>query len=88
MKATMDIPDTLYRKVKAKSALAGQPVREVAIRLFSAWVDEPAVREAPASEAPQSLPPWFGVASAYAHKVKRHDLASVRASIAKARAQA
>lgn len=40
MKATIDIPDELYRKVKAKSALEGRPVREVAIELFRTWVDE------------------------------------------------
>ena len=40
MKATINIPDDLYRKVKAKSALEGRPVREVAIDLFRAWVGE------------------------------------------------
>jgi hypothetical protein len=40
MKATIDIPDDLYRKVKAKSALQGRPVREVAIELFREWVGE------------------------------------------------
>lgn len=39
MKATIDIPDELYRRVKAKSALEGRPVRAVAIELFRAWVD-------------------------------------------------
>jgi hypothetical protein len=37
MKATIEIPDELYRKVKAKSALEGRPVREVAIALFRSW---------------------------------------------------
>ena len=40
MKATIDIPDKLYRKVKAKSALEGRPVREVAIELFRHWLAE------------------------------------------------
>lgn len=40
MKATIDIPDELFRKVKAKSALEGRPVREVAIGLFRDWVGE------------------------------------------------
>jgi hypothetical protein len=85
MKATLEIPDVLYRRVKAKSAMAGRPVREVAIRLFSDWVDEP-IETVPAhSEEPQKLPPWFGVAQAYSSKAKRHDMASVRESIAKAR---
>jgi hypothetical protein len=85
MKATLEIPDALYRRVKAKSALAGRPIREVAVRLFSEWVGD-TLRPAPsASDAPQKLPPWFGVANAYAAKVKRHDMASVRESIAQAR---
>ncbi len=40
MKATIDIPDDLYRKVKAKSALEGRRVREVAIELFRTWLGE------------------------------------------------
>lgn len=38
MKATIEIPDELYRKVKAKSALEGRSVREVTERLFRDWV--------------------------------------------------
>lgn len=40
MKATIDLPDDLYRKVKAKSALEGRPVRAVAIELFRRWLDD------------------------------------------------
>jgi hypothetical protein len=40
MKATIDIPDELYRRVKAKSALQGRPIRDVAIELFDDWVNE------------------------------------------------
>jgi hypothetical protein len=87
MKATRDIPDALYRRVKAKSALAGHPVREVAIRLFSEWVQEPVRSEPDDSNAQQNLPTWFGVAHAYAAKVKHHDMAAVRESIAKAKAR-
>ena len=36
-------------------------------------------------ESPQELPPWFGVANVYAAKVKRHDMAAVRESIARHR---
>lgn len=39
MKATIDIPDELYRKVKAKSALLGKPVREVTIELYRQWIE-------------------------------------------------
>lgn len=41
MKATIDIPDELYRKVKAKSALEGRTIRDVAIELFRQWTATP-----------------------------------------------
>jgi hypothetical protein len=40
MKATIEIPDDLYRRVKAKSASQGRPIRAVAVELFGAWVSE------------------------------------------------
>jgi hypothetical protein len=40
MKATIDIPDELYRRVKAKSAVQGRPVDAVATELFQRWLDE------------------------------------------------
>lgn len=45
MKATFEIPDELYRKVKAKSALEGQSVRKVAIDLFCHWLGEPPTQD-------------------------------------------
>jgi hypothetical protein len=42
MKATIEIPDDLYRRVKAKSALQGRPIRAVTIELFQRWLDEAA----------------------------------------------
>jgi hypothetical protein len=49
MKATIDIPDDLYRRVKAKTALNGRAVRDVTIELFQKWVDEP--NEAPSGDS-------------------------------------
>lgn len=40
MKATIHVPDELYRKVKAKSALLGRPVREVTVELYERWLAE------------------------------------------------
>ncbi len=42
MKATVDVPDDLYRRVKAKSALEGRAVREVTIELYRRWLREEA----------------------------------------------
>jgi hypothetical protein len=89
MKATLDIPDTLYRQVKAKSALEGSPIRLVAINLFSAWVNAVPTGELKKVVEPARMkepgPAWFGVARPYALKVKRHDMAAVRESIARKR---
>ena len=42
MKATIDIPDDLYRQVKAKSELQGRPVDAVAAELFQRWLSDDA----------------------------------------------
>jgi hypothetical protein len=39
MKATIDLPDDLYRRVKARAALDGRTVREVSIELYTAWLE-------------------------------------------------
>ena len=85
MKATLDVPDPLYRRVKAKSALEGRPVREVAIRLFSEWVDQEMESGPETEESTVEMPSWFGAAAPYAAKVERHDMEAVRESIAQAR---
>lgn len=40
MKATIDIPDELYRRVKARTATEGRRIREVAVELFRQWLDD------------------------------------------------
>lgn len=49
MKATIDVPDDLYRKVKAKSALLGKPVREVTVELYRQWLEGPEPSPPPAA---------------------------------------
>jgi hypothetical protein len=63
MKATIEIPDDLYRRVKAKSALQGRTIREVTMELYQTWlVDAPA---APAALSPdQWLEEWLKLADA------------------------
>ena len=90
MKATIDIPDELYRQVKAKSALRGQAVREVAVSLFQGWIsqaEETAV-QAPSTSEGQPVPGWFGGARRYGQHVRRHDMTAVRRSIVHGRMQA
>jgi hypothetical protein len=59
MKATIDIPDDLYRRVKARSAMLGRPVREVTIELFRRWLGDLPVTFAGSAE--QWLDEWVGL---------------------------
>jgi len=94
MKATIDVPDELYRQVKAKSALEGRTVREVAIELFSRYVSGESaasgagvVREARERYEDAAVPSWFGALERYARQVSRHDLEAIRESIGRGRAR-
>lgn len=40
MKATIDVPDVLYRRLKARAALEGRSVRDVSVELFEGWLAE------------------------------------------------
>ena len=61
MKTTIDIPDDLYRKVKAKSALQGRAVREVTIELYREWLE--AASTPTSSKTPEEkLDEWFALA--------------------------
>ncbi|MFQ6044994.1 MAG: hypothetical protein ACE5PT_01375 [Gemmatimonadales bacterium] len=60
MKATIDIPDDLYRRVKAKSALEGRAVREVTIELYRRWLAEE--RAASGISGPEWLRTWVNTA--------------------------
>ena len=51
MKATIDIPNQLYRQVKARAALEGRAVREVTIELYTEWLGGPRPGSAPESLA-------------------------------------
>ena len=90
MKAILDIPDALYRQVKAKSALEGRRIRLVAIDLFSTWINDAPKTQSKKEAKPackmETLPPWFGVGRPYALKVKHHGMEAVRESIVNARA--
>jgi hypothetical protein len=40
MKVTIQIPDDLYRRVKAEAALRGRTIREVTTELYRRWLGE------------------------------------------------
>lgn len=86
MKATIEVPDALYRQVKAKSALEGRAIREVAVELFESYVgagpSKPKEPSPPSTLDGEPLPSWFGALGKYTRQAKRHDMESVRHSIA------
>jgi len=88
----MEIPDELYRQVKAKSALEGRAVREVAEELFRRYVgqDGPSRRGRKRVEPDgrllldgEAVPSWFGVLRKQAKRVPTHDIEAIRESIAR-----
>lgn len=74
MRTTIDIPDELYRSLKARAALSGVPVREVVTRLLdlglravpSAAVARNARRAAP----PAAIQPRSVAIAALSHEEK------------------
>ena len=59
MKTTLDIPDDLYRRVKARSALLGRAVREVTIELYQRWLGETPTGATPAPSSKEWLDEWL-----------------------------
>lgn len=98
MKATIQIPDEMYREVKAKSALEGRSVRSVTVMLYTSWlrglVPEPdsETRFVVANPVGGKKPnlSCFGVGRRFVRKNVEgpHDMASIRESIAAGRKMA
>lgn len=88
MKATLDIPDELYRRVKARSALEGRPVRSVAVQLFQQWLDAPVRKETQPeadtlTEADYERSPWLRISRKYIKPGMSHDMDEIREAIAR-----
>lgn len=83
MKATFDIPDDLYRRVKARSALEGRPLRSVAVQLFQSWLEAPPSPPARSEPAPEDEEaPWLAITRRHLKPNMSHDLESIRHAIA------
>ena len=82
MKATFQIPDELYREVKAQTAREGRTVREVTIGLFERWL-----RERRGRESSTPAVDWRNFPSPLAHLVPKdvndHSMHAIRESIRK-----
>jgi hypothetical protein len=91
MKATFEIPDELYRQVKARSAMEGRPLRSVAIELFQNWLQgnhQPAgtaSKRATAQDAPTRFDnaPWRGIIRPYIRPGMSHDLDEMKEAISR-----
>ena len=91
MKATLEIPDELYRNVKARSALEGRPVRAVAVELFEKWLsgeietDAKTSEPAPLHEETAKAYPWLKIAAKYPKPEVKYEMPDIRQSIARGR---
>ena len=82
MRTTLDIPDTMYRRIKTRTAQEGSTVRAITLALYSQWLgDEPRIEATRQTRRRRSkAPSWFG--SVKVDHNLPHDMASVRESIA------
>jgi hypothetical protein len=80
MKATFQLPDDLYRQVKARSALEGRTVRDVVISLFRQWLDHgDAAPRSPQTDWDSFEPPLRKLVP---DDVTDHSMEAIRKSIA------
>ena len=76
MKTTLDIPDTLYREFKAKTATNGEKMRNAVISFIVAynageWRRDGAMAASPSARrrsAKSKLPEWAGIAEPFITK--------------------
>ena len=83
MKATIDLDESLYRRLKVEAARRGRTVRELVAEGIRAVIDAPPVADS-ASDGTHA-PGWFDSLSSYAGRAEQHDLEAMRASIARGR---
>ena len=88
MKATFDLPDELYRALKARSALEGRSVRSVAVEVLGKWLAAGATaRMDPADELTEdeiARYPWLAATRPYVARRRGLDLEDIRAETASA----
>jgi hypothetical protein len=83
MKATLDIPDELYRRVKARSAMEGRPIRSVAVDLFQKWLEEEPKKAVDDDVPPNhEKMPWLAIARRYVREDQNHDMDDIKEAIA------
>jgi hypothetical protein len=91
MKATFEIPDDLYRRVKVRSAQEGRPLRSVAVELFRNWLSSssdlpaPRVEKSPNDRKPTRFDnaPWKQIIRPYIQPGMSHDLDEMKEAISR-----
>lgn len=83
MKATIDLDESLYRRLKVEAARRGRTVRELVAEGIRVVIDSPDIGSSLSADRPSSE--WFAVLNTYAGNAKQHDLGAMRASIARGR---
>jgi plasmid stability protein len=83
MKATIDLDETLYRRLKVEAARRGRTVRELVAEGIRAVIDAPPPPDAASDKAKTA--DWYGSLRSYAERAEQHDLDAMRASIARGR---
>lgn len=81
MKATIEIPDVLYRRVKARTAMEGIPLRAVAVELFRRWLETPELfspQEVTSDRSNEEPAPWLAVTRPHLRPEMSHDLEAIR----------
>lgn len=82
MKATIDLDEALYRRLKVEAARRGRTVRELVADGIRAVIDAPPVATAASMAA---KPDWYGSLRSFAGRAEQHDLDAMRASIVRGR---
>jgi len=90
MKTTLDIPDSIYRAVKSRSAGEGLSVRHVTIMLYGDWLSTPNWKPRTTNAKAQANVParhlaCFGAAAKHAKTDASHDLVEMRESVSRGR---
>ena len=84
MKATLEIPDDLYRKVKARSALEGRAIKAVAVQLFENWLEEKTPASTQVAVDAGDEAPWLAITREYVQPEMTHDMAEINEAISTA----
>lgn len=86
MKTTLDIDDALYRQLKAHAALNGTSIRALITDAINRLLSNHVSVDQSRTSVRETPPPWLGSLSEYAANASgKHDLVSMRASVAKGR---